>query len=366
MPKAAADRPILLDLFCGCGGFTLGAHRAGFETALSIDIDRNLTHSFTRNFSSAPLQIADIASTSASTIRRAIPRSIDGIISGPPCQGFSAIGRQDAADPRRDLLTDFFRLVRDLRPKFFLMENVRGLGFAHNRHVLDCGIALLPSTYKVIGPMLLSPADFGAATIRPRLFVYGFDSDRMAPMDATMFVGTSQPATVRDAISDLADLTEIGTDSGGYDLWRSSADSERSRYAQSLRGRTQIVTGHKKTPHRPEISKRFASVKQGGKDEVGKHVRLSWKGQCPTLRAGTGADRGSYQAVRPIHPSQHRVITVREAARLQGFPDGFRFHPTVWHSFRMIGNSVSPILAAALLSRIRAKLDVPIMSQAAE
>jgi DNA (cytosine-5)-methyltransferase 1 len=85
-------------------------------------------------------------------------------------------------------------------------------------------------------------------------------------------------------------------------------------------------------------------------------LRLAWGGQSPTIRAGTGADRGSYQSVRPIHPSEPRVITVREAARLQGFPDAFRFHPTVWHSFRMIGNSVSPIIAHRLLSLIRDRL----------
>jgi DNA (cytosine-5)-methyltransferase 1 len=92
-------------------------------------------------------------------------------------------------------------------------------------------------------------------------------------------------------------------------------------------------------------------------DKIGRHPRLAWGGQCPTLRAGTGADRGSYQSVRPIHPSENRVITVREAARLQGFPDSHLFHPTVWHSFRMIGNSVSPIIAKAVFQAIRSKVE---------
>nr|WP_249812095.1 DNA cytosine methyltransferase [Bradyrhizobium sp. 188] len=97
-------------------------------------------------------------------------------------------------------------------------------------------------------------------------------------------------------------------------------------------------------------------MKPGEIDSVGRHPRLSWEGQCPNLRAGTGKDKGSYQAVRPIHPEEDRVITVREAARLQGFPDSFRFHPTVWHSFRMIGNSVSPIIAQAILSLIAERM----------
>ena len=97
-------------------------------------------------------------------------------------------------------------------------------------------------------------------------------------------------------------------------------------------------------------------IGQGHMDPIGRHPRLAWNGLCPTLRAGTGSDRGSYQSVRPIHPEENRVITVREAARLQGFPDNHLFHPTVWHSFRMIGNSVSPIMAEAIFSAIAAHL----------
>jgi DNA (cytosine-5)-methyltransferase 1 len=91
-------------------------------------------------------------------------------------------------------------------------------------------------------------------------------------------------------------------------------------------------------------------------EKVGRHPRLKLGGLCPTLRAGTGFDLGSFQSVRPIHPRQHRVITVREAARLQGFPDEHVFHPTVWHSFRMIGNSVSPMMARAIFEAIRDRL----------
>jgi DNA (cytosine-5)-methyltransferase 1 len=126
-----------------------------------------------------------------------------------------------------------------------------------------------------------------------------------------------------------------------------------------LRRNRRLFTGHRRTVHAKETINRFAAVKPGERDDVGKHARLAWNAQCPTLRAGTGSDRGSYQSVRPIHPSETRVITVREAARLQGFPDGFVFHPTVWHSFRMIGNSVSPIIAKALLSIIAPRLALP-------
>jgi DNA (cytosine-5)-methyltransferase 1 len=125
-----------------------------------------------------------------------------------------------------------------------------------------------------------------------------------------------------------------------------------------LRTEDQTFTGHRRTAHTREVIKRFKKVKQGGVDPIGRHPRLSWSGQCPTLRAGTGNDRGSFQSVRPIHPEENRVITVREGARLQGFPDRFRFHPTVWHSFRMIGNSVSPIISKAIFSLIAKRIGI--------
>ena len=112
------------------------------------------------------------------------------------------------------------------------------------------------------------------------------------------------------------------------------------------------------TAHSLEVAKRYAKTKCGKYDSISKSYRLDPDGFCPTLRAGTGPDQGSFQAVRPIHPTEARVITPREAARLQGFPDWFQFSPTKWHSFRQIGNSVSPILAERILSVIAKSLGI--------
>lgn len=113
-----------------------------------------------------------------------------------------------------------------------------------------------------------------------------------------------------------------------------------------------LVSGCISTQHTNEVKKRYSILKEGQKDAISKAVRLKADGFCPTIRAGTASDKGSYQALRPIHPNQDRVITPREAARLQGFPDWFQFAPSKWHSFRQIGNSVSPILAAFVLEVI--------------
>jgi DNA (cytosine-5)-methyltransferase 1 len=115
------------------------------------------------------------------------------------------------------------------------------------------------------------------------------------------------------------------------------------------------VSGCLGTRHLPDVIDRFAALGPGQKDAISKAVRLDPNGFCPTLRAGTGKEKGSFQAIRPIHHLLPRVITPREAARLQGFPDWFTFHPTKWHSFRQIGNSVSPIVAESVL-RVLANL----------
>ena len=119
-----------------------------------------------------------------------------------------------------------------------------------------------------------------------------------------------------------------------------------------------VVSGCFGTRHSPSLEARYKQLEQGQKDRISKSVRLKLDGFCPTLRAGTASDRGSFQAVRPIHPTLPRVITPREAARLQGFPDWYRFAPSKWHSFRQIGNSVSPILAEIVFKVIYSHIAV--------
>jgi DNA (cytosine-5)-methyltransferase 1 len=204
---------------------------------------------------------------------------------------------------------------------------------------------------------VLNAADYGAATSRRRTFVIGYDPNLCAPIDWSFFEEVKKPAsTVEQALAGLKSPTFVESDDCGFDVWQLSKYARLSEYARNLASADRRFTGNRRTNHTPAVVARFSKIDQGGFDEVGKYPRLHWKGQCPTLRAGTGADRGSYQAVRPIHPEENRVITVREAARLQGFPDFHLFHPTTWHSCRQIGNSVSPIIAEAVLSVVHGRL----------
>ena len=346
----------LVDLFSGCGGFSLGAHQSGFKVVAAYDNDRVLTSSYSYNFPETQLVLDDICGVTASSVLAAAKGEVDGIIGGPPCQGFSDIGRRLPEDPRSLLLMEFFRIVQEVRPAFFAMENVRGLAYVKTRDVLESALSMVADEYAVFGPVLLNAADFGAATNRPRLFVIGIHKDKgdgVGVGDFDMY--ERHAATVRAAISDLEDAETVPTEDG-FDTWKITKRGRPFEYSLGLRAPDRLFTSHRRTEHCKEVVARFYTVRQGSVDPVGRHPRLAWEGQCPTLRAGTGPDRGSHQSLRPIHPEHPRVITVREAARLQGFPDSHRFHKTVWHSFRMIGNSVSPIMARVLLSVIKQRL----------
>src|SRR5579863_578985 len=132
--------PSILDLYSGCGGFSLGAHQAGFTTSLAIDSDPLLSSSFPFNFPKARVLHRDVRSIDAPTLKANLPRGVDGVVGGPPCQAFSEIGRRDRRDPRRKLVVEFFRIVALVRPKFFIFENVPGLGFPGNVELLEEGL----------------------------------------------------------------------------------------------------------------------------------------------------------------------------------------------------------------------------------
>ena len=341
----------VVDLFCGAGGFSLGARAAGLNVIKAIDIDPTLTSSYSRNFENDHLHLGDVSDLSGDALRSITGEKIHGLIGGPPCQGFSLIGRRDKKDPRRALVDHFFRLVSEVRPTFFVMENVLGLLQGEARKVFDAAMDRIPDDYHIIGPSIVTASDFGVPTSRQRVFLVGVLKNYSdlpsihAPTDALF-------TTVRDAISDLSSPIPLHIEASGFDVCRLAESNVVPSYARSLRSADSLFTGNRKTVHTDAVVERFRTIEQGKTDPVGRHQRLSWDGLCPTLRAGTGSDKGSYQSVRPIHPDQPRVITVREAARLQGFPDVHRFHPTIWHSFRMIGNSVSPPVAKTILERV--------------
>lgn len=368
-------KPEIVDLCSGCGGFSLGAELAGFKTVVAVDIDPDLRSSFTKNFPESKIVSDGIESLNRKAWNKLYGTNRPvGVIGGPPCQGFSRIGKRNPSDPRNNLIGQFYRQVAILKPAFFVMENVEGLMDADNAPILYEALAQLPSRYEVLQPIMVNAADYGAPTLRKRVIVVGYDPNEIDTMCPEDFVPQDRGprVTVADAISDLpSPMGESITQHGFGWTQCPSRVGRPTNYVRECKTlppkgvgwktaienlKKGIITGLMPTKHTPEVKKRFGVLTPGEVDPISRYPRLSWLGQCPTLRAGTGKDRGSHQAARPIHPEEPRVVTVREAARLQGFPDWFVFHPTIWHSFRMIGNSVSPHVSQSVLQTIRSKL----------
>ena len=368
-----ATRPKIADLFAGVAGFSLGATRAGFDVAVAIDLDRHAIASHKKNFPNvkhARRNIAKLTDRALLQIAGLADEKVVGVIGGPPCQGFSTMGRRRKNDSRNHLFFHFFRLVSELHPWFFVAENVPGILNPKYDKLRADALKLVSVEYNVVGPITLCASDFGAATIRPRVFFVGIvkmPGVALSPEDFTQ--AAHRKNSVRTALAGLTPRvqptwqTEISS-------WRQIKESRTkffiaiNRFCESVGDPSAVsrftdkleVSGFFGTEHEPHIVERFSKVAAGKTDKISKFPRLTWNGLCPTIRAGTDHRRGSYQAARPIHPEKNRVITPREAARLQGFPDWFQFSPTKWHSFRQIGNSVSPLLAEKMLKTIRRKL----------
>lgn len=354
---------------------SLGAARAGFRLVGAIDADTRALASHKRNFPKSAHQAIDLAGMPGSQVLEKLKLRVGGVgvlVGGPPCQGFSTIGKRNPVDERNLLIGDFLRIVKEIQPLAFVLENVPALLNERYRSLLDSALLPLEAVYDIIPPQLVRATDAGAPTVRTRVFVVGFQKSIAA--SATAFWAATEVTTapvVREALDGLPlDVLSDWTESRGgvrtVRIIREGAFFTAARsgvpsgvgdpIAIELLSRNR-VTGCMGTRHSAKLIRRYAALDYGESDEKTKSVKLDPKGYCPTLRAGTGPDRGSFQAVRPIHYLRPRVITPREAARLQGFPDWYQFDETKWHSFRQIGNSVSPLVAEAVLRRVRKVLE---------
>ena len=374
--SVASDyRPKVIEVFAGVGGLSLGAMRAGFDLSLAVENDPHASKAHQANFPKVKHSDADVSTLDGAALLAAAgldAGDLDGLIGGPPCQGFSVIGNRRAGDTRNSLFLKFHELVAQCRPKFFVAENVPGILDAQYDEIRREAFALVSKDYVLLPPMRLKASAYGAPTSRERVFFIGYRSDAVHPLTVEDFEvrKVKKSTLVRDALAGLPSIRSNWLEESQG--WRWVNPLPKTEYGKRISGcippgmgdpeslrryREQgEVSGCLGTVHTEKVRKRYNALKPGGKDNTSKAVRLKPDGFCPTLRAGTAADKGSYQAVRPIHPTSARVITPREAARLQGFPDWFRFAPSKWHSFRQIGNSVSPFVAEAVMSVIAEKL----------
>jgi len=368
------SRPVAIDLFAGAGGFSLGIEQAGFDVVAAVEKDpvHASVHRF--NFPHSPVLCADLTDLSGREIwaiaQQAHPRlarqRLDLLVGGPPCQGFSIMGKRSPSDARNSLIFHFCRLVRELQPRYFAMENVPGLRSPRYRALLDRLLADFAAAGYRTSAHLLNAADFSVPQDRKRLFLLGSQSGEspFTPPSPPLF---QFAPTVGDALRDLPNLDDFphlfDTDelelspaalsrleaaaSDYVRLLRESlADPENYAYPRVWnRG---LLTGFRRTRHTAHSIDRFHATLPGQLEPISRLRRLDWSRRCCTLRAGTNSERGRHTSARPLHPHRDRVICVREAARLHSFPDWFRFHATKWHGFREVGNAVPPLLGRAI------------------
>lgn len=252
--------------------------------------------------------------------------------------------------------------MRELHPKYFVFENVKGLTVGNHRQFLSELIeALGQAGYTVLLPYkVLNAAHYGVPQDRRRLFLIGARKNERLPA----YPDPIGMVNVIEAIGDLpnaddfdglltADSVPVRFETGSdYARRLRGLETDPSDFSYSRDYDPNILTASLRTEHTDLSRKRFLETKPGETEPVSRFHKLRPDGVCNTLRAGTDSARGAFTSPRPIHPFLPRVITVREAARLHSYPDWFRFHVTKWHGFRQIGNSVPPLLGRAVAGQI--------------
>jgi DNA (cytosine-5)-methyltransferase 1 len=370
------NRPIAIDLFSGAGGLSLGLEQAGFDVVGAVEIDpiHACVHQF--NFPDSVVIPQSVVGLTGAQIRERIGLStkpVHLVAGGPPCQGFSLIGQRALDDPRNSLVLEFVRIVKELNADYFIFENVKGLTVGKQKHFLEEVIHTFERNgYLVRKPwQVLNAVSFGVPQDRQRLFLLGAKrglSLACYPPPITFAAGTSQACldlqagpSCADALGDLPDVERF-VELNSSDCVETQLSEHASSYAHELRcselkswhfgymrkWNPSMLTSSARTEHTDISRRRFAETPPGLVEPISRFFRLPADGISNTLRAGTDSARGAFTSPRPIHYRDPRCITVREMARLHGFPDWFRLHETKWHGARQIGNAVAPPVGRAV------------------
>lgn len=342
--------PSCVDAFCGPGGLSLGLKEAGFRVAAAFDWDEPSVSTYRRNLGDHIFR-ADVRELSAGDLRAFAGldegEELDLLAGGPPCQGFSKQKRgAHLGDPRNALVLEFLRLIRELRPRTFLMENVSQLAQARGRHLVE-EIESSLHEYSATGHFYTA-ADYGVAQTRERFVMVGVRNDLGGRFEVPAPTTPRRP-TVGEVIGDLPEPPAdygVHPDYANHQAARvTPANIERFSYVPEGGGWQDIPFDLRLRCHQ------VADTSRGGWPDV--YGRLRWDGQCPTITGGFDSfSRGRYG-----HPRQDRPLTPREAARLQGFPDSHVFSGTRHDVRHQIGNAVPAPMAEAIGRAILAVLE---------
>lgn len=354
------QRQPMVDLFAGAGGLSLGLERAGFETVHAVEFDRNARGSYLRNRPHlASSQVStDIRSIPRSAIRRAVASDVELVAGGPPCQGFSEVGKRHFDDERNGLFRTYINWVRELEPSAALFENVRGFTVKNGGIYYDALMeAFTEIGYAPVG-RVFHATEFGVPQLRHRLVIIATKKRPKTPLkmqEATLAM--KRPTSVMDAISDLPPV-------GPAESSTKYASPPRTVLQKLLRGQNRELHDHDAANHPASLVKAISFIPDGGnraaipaayQPRSGYHnsyARLS--SMEPAVAITSNMSKPS--SARCIHPFQNRGLTAREGARLQTFPDAYRFEGGAVSRRLQIGNAVPPFMAECLGYFIRASV----------
>jgi len=331
-----------IDLFSGAGGLTLGLSRAGWTPLLGVDHWSDAVATYRKNFAGHQIISCDIELLEVADLIRAAPALPEWVVGGPPCQGFSTVGKRKRDDSRNKLVREFKRVVEAIRPEGFIIENVLGLKdmrFEHSIKELFSEIGYAVSFH------VMRAADHGVPQLRRRVLFVGH-RERGAFGGLLPTHAEADYVTVGDAISDLPRVRP-GEAATRYD------GPAVSDYQRAMRAGSTDVQGHIASNHPAYLIEAISHIPDGGnrrsipdslQPRSGFHnsyARLaSW---LPAM--AVTSNMGKPSASRCIHPFQDRGLTAREGARLQGFPDTFHFTGGITSQRLQVANAVPPLLA---------------------
>ena len=383
-----------VDLFSGCGGFSLGLNWAGLEELAAIDFDHAAMSVFRANFPESTCALEkDLQKFKPEDLEELInKKSVDVIIGGPPCQGFSTVRQRDGSnsgeriidDQRRELYQELLKYVDYYKPKFFIMENVPGIRSAAGGHFFNkVQFEARKLGYRVHSEVIKA-WEYGVPQKRKRQLIIGTQLDLplfsiemyMPATHSIDFIsGKEKIVTLWEAIGDLPPIESgEGDETQNYDLDFRSKQIKKytDRYIIKVLGvdRSPVLTSHQARKHSERDLRDFASLREGenGAHAIKRGVKMEFpydrenfkdrytkqsrNGLCSTIVAHLSKDGLMF-----IHPTQNRSLTPREAARIQSFPDYFHFPVSRTDQYKLIGNAVPPLIGLVLGKAIKKWLD---------
>lgn len=337
-----------IDLFAGCGGLSKGFMDAGFNIIVGVDNDQAALNTFALNHNGAVAMKADLSKqeTFDEIKRIAGERSIDVVIAGPPCQGFSLTGPRNFDDERNTLYLAVIEMVKQYNPKAFIIENVPGMATLYEGQIKEEILRRFRKLGYNIESNILCAADYGVPQIRKRLIFMGIRKDIGKPKFPEPTFTRENYITCRDAVSDLPSLeNDMGSEEAEY------TSEPKTEYQKLMRGKMKVLHNHLGTNHTQMVKDTIALVPEGGNYKdlpegwgESRKFHMAWTrldGNAPARTVDTG-HRNLF------HYTYNRIPTVRESARMQSFPDDFIFTGTKTQQSRQVGNAVPPLLGQAL------------------